>query len=420
MKLVRAIAVIAALVVIGIAAGGTATGTPGARAQAREAVAYCTAAEKAQRVAALKRYRGRMKSARRAYFRSHRSARARRAFVARQQAKLRALKRAAACRVVPPGAEVVASIPVDGTGGVGVGAGSVWVIDRTSGLLRIDPTTNTQVDKIERVFGGAPVVGEGAVWVPSGTPFYNSLLRVDPGAHTFIQIPTGPSADEWPTAAVVTPGAVWVGNHHGGPVVRVDPRTNKVVATILWSGPTLGGIFHMASDGSTLWVTGTRTTDAAEIDVATNAIVRRIDVPNGTCGGVDVDASSVWVASGYDQPYACWQRQNWGVSRIDRSTGRVTRIDVGERPIDVRVGLGSVWAVVDVPQLQLVRIDPASNVVVGRLTLPDTECRPSLAAGACPVAEYTTSLAVGFGSLWLRVNSTVAGTAGRLLRIDPR
>jgi hypothetical protein len=382
--------------------------------------AFCTAAEKARRLAALKRYRAQMKSARRAYFRSHRSARARRAFVERQQAKLRALKRAAACRVWPPGAEVVASVPAGGTGGVGIGAGSVWVSDRTSGLLRIDPTTNTQVDTIERVLGGAPVVGEGAVWVPSGTPAYNSLLRVDPQAHTFIKIPTGPSADEWPTAAVVTPGAVWVGNHHGGPVVRVDPRTNQVVATIPWSGPTLGGIYHMATDGSTIWVTGTRTTDAAEIDVATNTIVRRIDVPNGTCGGVDVDASSVWVASGYDQPYPCWQRPNWGVSRIDRSTGRVTRIDVGGRPIDVGVGLGSVWAVVDAPQLQLVRIDPRTNTVVGRLRFAGTECRPTVVAGACPGAEYTTALAVSFGSLWLRVNSTAPGTVGRLLRIDPK
>jgi hypothetical protein len=420
-----ALAVAVACCVAAGAVVGEPAAVPGRAAAAASsvfgagAVAVCTDAEKARRLAALKRYRARMKSARRAYFRSHPSARARRAFVQRQEATLRALKRAAACRVVPPGAEVVASIPAGGTGGVGVGAGSMWVSDRTSGLLRIDPTTNTQVDKIERVFGGAPVVGEGAVWVPSGTPFYNSLLRVDPEAHTFIQIPTGPSADEWPVAAVVTAGAVWVGNHHGGPLVRVDPRTNKVVATITWSGPTLGGIYHTATDGSTVWVTGTRTTDAAEIDVATNAIVRRVDVPNGTCGGIDVDASSVWVASGYDEPYPCWQRQNWGISRIDRSTERVTRIDVGGRPIDVRIALGSVWAVVDAPQLQLVRIEPRTNTVIGLLKLSDTQCRPGAGTGACPGAEYTTALAVGFGSLWLRVNSTTPGTAGRLLRINP-
>jgi hypothetical protein len=177
---------------------------------------------------------------------------------------------------------------------------------------------------------------------------------------------------------------------------------------------TLGGIYHLATDGSTVWTTGTRTTDAAEIDVAANAILRRIDVPNGTCGGIDVDASSVWVASGYDQPYPCWQRANWGVSRIDRSTGRVTRIDVGGRPIDVRAGLGSVWAVIDAPRLQLVRIDPRTGAAVGRLKLSDTQCRPTVVIGACPGAEYTTSLAVGFGSLWLRVNSTRPGIAGQL------
>ena len=419
----QSIATLVVAVAVAVAFGesrGVAAGAGAAKDVSGRVAAFCTAAEKARRVAALDRYRAQMKSARRAYFRSHRSATARRAFIERQQTKLRALKRAAGCRVLPPGAAIVATIPAGGTGGVGVGAGSVWVIDRTTGLLRVDPTTNAQVDKIDRVLGAAPVVGEGAVWVPSGTPFYNSLLRVDPEAHTFIQISTGPSADEWPIAAVVIPGAVWVGNHHGGPVVRVDPRTNKVIATIPWSGPTHGGIFHMATDGSAVWVTGSRTTDAAEIDAATNAIVRRIEVPNGTCGGIEVDASSVWVASGYDEPYPCWQRPNWGVSRIDRSTGRVTRIDVGGRPVDVRVAFGSVWAVVDLPKLQLVRIDPRTNTVVGRLELAGTDCRPTVLSGACPAAEYSTSLAVGFGSLWLRVNPTAPGTAGRLLRIEPQ
>jgi len=84
------------------------------------------------------------------------------------------------------------------------------------------------------------------------------------------------------------------------------------------------------------------------------------------------------------------------------------------------VGLGSIWAVVDVPELQLVRIDPGTNTVVGRLRFTGTECRPTVVVGSCPSAEYTTSLAVGFGSLWLRVNATPPGRAGELLRIDPK
>jgi len=385
--------------------------------------AECTAAVHAQRQHALVAYQHAMPEQRRAFFGTHRNRAARRAFVRRQQAKLRALKRAASCRVVPAGARVVATIPVTGAGGVGVGAGSVWVIDRTSGLIRIDPATNTAVDTIPGVVGAAPVVGEGAVWVPSGTPFYNRLLRVDPQARTFVQVKTGPSADEWPITAVVTPGAVWVGNHHGGAIVRVDTRTNAVVATIPWSGlTTLGGVYHMATDGSSVWATGSRATDATEIDAATNSIVRRIPVPNGTCGGIDVDSSSVWVASGYDQPYQCWHRPNWGVSRIDRATERVTRINVGGRPIGVGAAFGSVWAVVDFPQLQLVRINPANNTVAGRLTLSDSECHPTVPEldATCPGAEYSTPLATGFGSLWLRVNSRGAGASGQVLRIDPK
>jgi hypothetical protein len=365
-------------------------------------------------------YQRAMSTERRSFFRTHKNPRARRAFALRQQAKLRALKLAAACRVVSRGAEIVASISVGGSGGIGVGANRVWVIDRTAGLLEIDPTKNIVVGAIPRVVGAVPVVGEGAVWVPSGTGFYNRLLRVDPQARTFVSIATGPLADEWPIAAAITPGAVWVGNHHGGAIVRVDPNTNAVVASIPWSGPTLGGVYHMAADGSTVWATGSRTTDATEIDAATNSIVRRVPVPNGTCGGIDVDSSSVWVASGFDQPYPCWQQTNWGVSRIDRSTGRVTRLDVGGRPIDVRVAFGSLWAVVDVPNLQLVRIDSVNNTVVGRLSLDESPCHPiPVVAGACPIAEYATSLAVGFGSLWVRVNSSAEGT-GKLLRIDPR
>jgi hypothetical protein len=357
---------------------------------------------------------------RRAFFRTHKNPVARRAFVRRQRAKLRALARAASCRVVTAGAHIVATIPVGGTGGVGVGDGSVWVIDRSTGLARIDPATNAVAETIAGVVGGAPVVGEGAVWVPSGTPAYNRLLRVDPRTRSFVRLATGPTADEWPATAALTPGAVWVGNHHGRTIVRVDPRTNAVVATIPWSEEVYGGVFHMATDGSSVWATGTRATDAVEIDPPTNAIVRRIPISNGTCGGLDVDAASVWVASGYDQPYPCWQRQNWGVSRIARATGAVTRIDVGGRPFGVRVAFGSVWALLDEPQLQLVRIDPASNNVVGRLTLVDAQCRPAVPAydASCPGAEYTTAIAAGFGSLWVRIDGS-AGLPGEVLRIDP-
>jgi hypothetical protein len=63
------------------------------------ASAYCTAAQKAQRVAALAAYRKQMLLDRRAYFATHKSVQLRRAFVQRQGDHLQALVVAAACTV---------------------------------------------------------------------------------------------------------------------------------------------------------------------------------------------------------------------------------------------------------------------------------------------------------------------------------
>ena len=284
-----------------------------------------------------------------------------------------------------------------------------------NGLLRIDPATNSVAEQIPGVRGAAPVVGEGAVWVPSAILF-NALLRVDLATGALTRVATGPSADEWPIAAVVTAGAVWVGNHHGGSVARLDPLTNAVVASVPWGEHGNGGIYHMITDGSRIWVTGSRTSDVTEIDTATNSVVRRTTVQTGTCGGIAVDDCRCVGASGYDRPYTCWNTTSWGVSRIDRATGAVTRIDVGGRPIDVRVGFDSVWVVVDAPRLQLVRLDPMTYHVVGRLPLAPGRCTPEN-TGFCSGAEYATALVVAFGSVWVRISAP--GAAGKVLRIKP-
>jgi hypothetical protein len=383
----------------------------------------CTAAEKTRRQRALATYLRTMTKKRRAFFRAHKNVRTRRDFARRQQAKLRALRKAAACTVIPAGARVMATISIPNSGGVGVGAGSVWAIDRAEkGLVQIDPATNGVVAQIPGVAGAAPVVGESAVWVPNAIA--NRLFRVDFDTGAVTEIATGPSSDEWPIASVVTGGAVWVGNHHSGTIVRVDPRTNTVVASVRWGEHANGGIYHMASDGSSIWVTASRTSEVTEIDPATNAVVRRTPVPTGTCGGATVDASAVWVTSGFDRLYACWRRANWGMSRIDLATGAVTRIDVGGRPIDVRVAFGAVWVLVDAPSLALVRLDPTTYRVVGRLPLASSRCLPQT-TGNCPGAEYATALEVGFGSLWVRrsvaPNLPSGNQApGAVLRIEPR
>jgi hypothetical protein len=77
---------VATAVVAGVAASAAAAGT-----------GTCTSEGWVARQNALDAYVAAMPSARKAHFRSHRSAAARKAFVKRQQARLKSLKRAAAC-----------------------------------------------------------------------------------------------------------------------------------------------------------------------------------------------------------------------------------------------------------------------------------------------------------------------------------
>src|SRR5436305_1158774 len=75
----------------------------GARASHNVFAATCTPAMKAQHQAALVAYRKHMSAARSAYFAHHKRAALRRAFVRRQQARLKGLEAAAACTVTAAG-----------------------------------------------------------------------------------------------------------------------------------------------------------------------------------------------------------------------------------------------------------------------------------------------------------------------------
>jgi hypothetical protein len=112
------------------------------------------------------------------------------------------------------------------------------------------------------------------------------------------------------------------------------------------------------------------------------------------------------------------------LSRIDRTTGAVTRIDVGGRRIDVRSAFGSIWIVLDAPKLELVRLDPTTLRVIGRLPLASGTCKPAT-TGNCPGAEYATALEIGFDSLWVRLSvaPNIAASEqppGAVLRIVPQ
>jgi YVTN family beta-propeller protein len=140
---------------------------------------------------------------------------------------------------LPRGAKVVASIRFPpGTGGLAAGEEAVWALSwAASTLTRIDDpaggaTTSVRIAPAKPCPAfpascGEAAAGDGGVWV-SVVPD-DVVVRVDPATDTVAAtIPVG----RQPEGIAVTPGAVWVANRGDPSVSRIDPATNQVVATI--------------------------------------------------------------------------------------------------------------------------------------------------------------------------------------------
>ena len=89
-------------------------------------------------------------------------------------------------------------------------------------------------------------------------------------------------------------GAVWVQNNDDATVSRVDPKSNRVVATIrVDEGAVSGG--DLAVGGGYVWA---RVTSAlvAKIDPATNTVIARYGPRLGS-GSVAADESAAWITA---------------------------------------------------------------------------------------------------------------------------
>ena len=291
------------------------------------------------------------------------------------------------------GASVVATIRVDdATGMVDTGFRSVWVANGSAGTVsRIDPNTNSVVKTIALqpgVFGLR--TGNGAVWVTNSAE--NTLSRIDPATYGVLTIPVG----TFPIGLAVTPGAIWVANHHGPPatgsIMRIDPTTNTVVATIPLGVLPFDGPKFVAAGAGSVWVGVPNLGAVVRISAATDQIEQTIPV-GGVCTGIAADDTSVWVAGWYGPGCAT------GVTHIDASANAVVgaKIDAGGCVADVAIGFGSVWYTTCKSQF-VGRIDQQTNAVTSLLKIDG----------------QPTSVAIDFGSAWV-----LDAEHGRVLRLQP-
>ena len=246
-------------------------------------------------------------------------------------------------------------------------------------------------------FPGPVGVGFGAVWVAGHRN--GAVHRIDPQTNRVvatIEIPDTLCGD-----FAFGSGAVWAMNCQQGGVswiYRVDPQTNRVTGR-------RPGITPVFADGS-LWVVDDEETAVLRIEPQSDRVQARI-----RSLGVDTGVPLVAVGAGFD---SVWLYSDGGaVARIATATNSVTAVIPlrGSRPSGpagrgflfggpMAVAGGAVWLS---NPAGLFRIDPASNRA------------RRLPIRAKPLSEYGhISVTAGDGSVWMRASDR------HIVAVDPR
>src|SRR5262249_13754366 len=132
-----------------------------------------------------------------------------------------------------------------------------------------------------------PFVAAGAIWVPDLAGTTRSVWRIDPGSGQVTRrIATGPHPAE--IAFGFTSG--WVTDEQG--ITRFDPATGNQQARITGLGSQLDGI---ATTPDAVWVVSIADNRLSKIDPATNRPVASLNVCTGP-RHLTVVEDDLWVA----------------------------------------------------------------------------------------------------------------------------
>jgi virginiamycin B lyase len=187
---------------------------------------------------------------------------------------------------------------------------------------------------------------------------------------------------------LVTDDAVWVASTKPYAVLRIDPATNKIVATVKVSGEACSGL---ASGFGSIWVPVCGKEPAlVRIDAAKNKISAALPIPPADPeGGIATSEDSVWMVTD----------KNGTLTRIDPSVNNVRqKISIPSGSYNPLFSNGIVW-VTGVESNVLTAVDAAKGKVL-----------ESISVG--PKPRFLTS---GGGSIW-----TLNQGDGTVSRIDEK
>lgn len=246
-------------------------------------------------------------------------------------------------------------IPVPGFADfIVVDGAAVWVTN-SGRVERWSRTGKSAEVAMSHPCGGMAILAE-SLWVADCKD--RTLVRIDRQTGTrSAAIATGIANPAGELNVVAGAGSVWVASDTTGVIARVDPASNRVVATVAVDPDT----YYLAFGFGSLWAVSATHQVIQKIDPATNTVVTT--TPLGRQPGfLAAGEGAVWV-----------QEQGDGtVARIDPATGAVTgRVKVDEtlKWGDIDTGGGKVWLRTTAGQTFVV-IDATTMAIGARVGKP--------------------------------------------------
>jgi DNA-binding beta-propeller fold protein YncE len=259
-----------------------------------------------------------------------------------------------------------------------------WVACKEQSRVQRVNTTTGKVVKVTRLSGPVVAVaaGLGSVWALDAD---GTLYRINPAtAKVTKRIPVLARAayNIW-----IGGGSVWVADDQGAEVIRVSPKTNKVVARV----PVGDGPADMVFDSASAWVINHRDRVLFRIDLKTNAGSKLTTVPGDAPERMVLAGGKLWLTG-----------RGTDLLRLSPSTGALeSTIEIGASGIDLAVLGDDLWV-------------PVRSAAVDASGFPTMEAlkRVSIASGAVSTVSQAVGrldvhgLAARAGKVWLADNTS--------------
>jgi DNA-binding beta-propeller fold protein YncE len=165
-------------------------------------------------------------------------------------------------------------------------------------------------------------------------------------------------------------------------VVSIGTRSHRIIGQPIIIGRGASGI---APGAGSLWVVNSGDATVSRIDPRSHRVIGTISIGGRNLNRVVVSHGSVWVV---DDDYDT--SRGGQLIRIDAATNRVVgRTFLGKNMcgmFDLAVGLGSLWVTAD-SQGRVLRIDPATGKVIARIPVKGAPIAPIVVQGMIWVAN---------------------------------